>query len=129
MLVLKANVETGFAWPMLLQQAGSSDKEDCVQCHRTATCGHVKDIARSDLHMQACSPHFIFLYFLRLGYVGWTSLGGIVLAITDKYPAHHVWESHSTSWSRLIMSAWDIDMPVGSDRFLEHNQAQLLTAN
>ena len=39
--------------------------------------------------MQACSPHHIFLYFIRLGYVGWASLGGIVLAITDEHPAAH----------------------------------------
>lgn len=33
--------------------------------------------------MQALSPHYIFLYFIRNGYTGWYSLGGIVLAITD----------------------------------------------
>ena len=33
--------------------------------------------------MQALSPHYIFLYFIRNGYTGWYSLGGLVLAITD----------------------------------------------
>ena len=33
--------------------------------------------------MQACSPHNVFVYFLRNGEEGWASLGGIVLAITD----------------------------------------------
>lgn len=32
---------------------------------------------------QACSPHYIFTYFIRNGLTGWESLGGIVLAITD----------------------------------------------
>ncbi|EIE20093.1 potassium transporter, partial [Coccomyxa subellipsoidea C-169] len=31
----------------------------------------------------ACSPHYIFTYFIRNGLTGWESLGGIVLAITD----------------------------------------------
>ena len=53
------------------------------------------------LHMQACSPHYIFVYFIRLGYVGWASLGGIVLAITDEYSASHALR---TSFEILVMS-------------------------
>jgi hypothetical protein len=66
--------------------------------------------------MQALSPHYIFLYFIRNGYTGWYSLGGIVLAITDmsycnllKHPApfsYHV--SLQTALSQVchIQALW-----------------------
>lgn len=31
---------------------------------------------------KALSPHYLFLYFIRNGFTGWTSLGGTLLCIT-----------------------------------------------
>lgn len=48
--------------------------------------------------LQALSPHYIFLYFVRKGMTGWESLGGIVLAITDMChtPSLHTHSSCAT---------------------------------